>query len=463
MKRKTEIIILILIICLGFLLRIYNIDKESYWIDEAFTIHDISKNNVYDVAKDLISNDAIPPFYIVLIYFWKSFFGISEFAIRSFSALFGTLSIIVAYLLFREFSKGKISLFATLLFSISVPEILFSQEARAYALVTFLALLSTYFLVLSIKRNKICLISYILFSTLMVYTLYFCFFLLIFQFLFVYFFRPDKIRLSLIGIVSIILAFMPWIPLLIKQFNINKGLINFLRLPSFLASLGLFIFLIPFFFVLIMLFIILKIEKNKDLVHRLTKNDTSNILLLSCFLILYFSVSLILLKGTFLIRHLLFLSPFFYFVVSFQTFSIKNKPLKISIVILILILFLIPTILFYETNRKADWKEAINFIESNELENEIIAMEDGHSIYAFEIYYHGKSELFPIIAEHPPADSEFLSRIEDKNGIWLVLSRNWFSKDYYKYRIQEVYGNPIIQQEFKDIAVYFFKGKPKIK
>lgn len=462
MKRKTEVFLLILIVFFGFFLRIYNLGSESYWLDEGFTIHDISQGSFYNVMSNTIKSDAIPPFYIATIYFWKNLFGISEFAIRSFSVLFGTLSIILVYLILRELSKPKIALFASFLFSISALEILFSQEARAYALLTFLALISTYFLILALKKNNYYIIPYIVFSIFLIYTLYFCFFYLILQFLFIYYFKKDKLLLFTIGLFFVILGFIPWIPSLLIQYQTHQqgaiGTLNgFVNLPGFLANFGQSIFIIPFLLLSFIFLLILKKEKDKKFISKLTEKTYIKLILIVSILLLYLLIFLIFIFiGTFLIRYFIFLSIFVYFSLSFLLFSIK-KSMRIILIIITIFLFLSTTLIFHNFNRKADWKEAIEFIEMNEKSNEIIIIEDGNNIFAFDIYYNGISELFPIIYPNILSEHEFLSRIQNKEGIWIVLSRNWFSKDYYKNIADKIYQKPKLEKEFKDINIYYYE------
>lgn len=53
---KIEVLMLLFIILLGAFLRVYNIGKESFWLDEAATAHTIASHTT---SKLLILNSLI--------------------------------------------------------------------------------------------------------------------------------------------------------------------------------------------------------------------------------------------------------------------------------------------------------------------------------------------------------------------------------------------------------------------
>ncbi len=100
-----------------------------------------------------------PPVYYILLKGWAVIFGDSAFALRSFSVLFGSLTVLGAYL-FGVDAFGKnlltgrptaisapargIGLFAAALIALSAFHIRYSQELRMYTMAAALAVFSSW-------------------------------------------------------------------------------------------------------------------------------------------------------------------------------------------------------------------------------------------------------------------------------------------------------------------------------
>ena len=84
--------------------------------------------------------------YYLLLRAWL-IFGDSESAVRSLSVLFGVASIPAAYFLSHRLFGRKASLAGAALMAVNAFQIRYSQEARSYGLVMFLAIISTYLFV----------------------------------------------------------------------------------------------------------------------------------------------------------------------------------------------------------------------------------------------------------------------------------------------------------------------------
>ena len=126
------------IICvtvLGTFLRFYHIGVKSLWIDEAFSFRSaqLPLSQIWG-AQALVEPN--PPLYYTLLKLWILFFGESEAALRSLSALIGILTIPLIYVLGRSLGNQQLGLIAALLLAISPINIQYSQEARGYTLLT---------------------------------------------------------------------------------------------------------------------------------------------------------------------------------------------------------------------------------------------------------------------------------------------------------------------------------------
>lgn len=126
------------IICvtvLGTFLRFYHIGVKSLWIDEAFSFRSaqLPLSQIWG-AQALVEPN--PPLYYTLLKLWILFFGESEAALRSLSAVIGILTIPLIYVLGRSLGNQQLGLIAALLLAISPINIQYSQEARGYTLLT---------------------------------------------------------------------------------------------------------------------------------------------------------------------------------------------------------------------------------------------------------------------------------------------------------------------------------------
>src|SRR3954454_23517914 len=127
----------------GALLRFLTLDVQSYWLDEVATVN-ILHREFGDIFSAVASGESTPPAYYVLAWVWAKLFGTGEVGLRSLSALFGTATIPLAFLLGRELVGRRTGLVAAALCAFNPLLVWYSQEARSYALMILLAGLSLF-------------------------------------------------------------------------------------------------------------------------------------------------------------------------------------------------------------------------------------------------------------------------------------------------------------------------------
>ena len=135
-------------------LRWFRLDSWSLWWDEGFTMwaSNLSPMHIIPFAR----SDNQAPLYYLLQHYWGLLFGNSEFALRALSALFGTLSLPVFYLLAKKVLKDNLAVALGMwLFAFSLKQVWYSREARAYEAAAFFALLAFYALVLFLERQTV--------------------------------------------------------------------------------------------------------------------------------------------------------------------------------------------------------------------------------------------------------------------------------------------------------------------
>ena len=101
-RRITPLLALIALLLLGYWLRVYNLDAFSFWTDEGLTparsgypISQILRNEI--IIQGVVTTDTHPPLYYLIIHLTRQLFGLSDFAFRYPSVLFGVLLIPLLY------------------------------------------------------------------------------------------------------------------------------------------------------------------------------------------------------------------------------------------------------------------------------------------------------------------------------------------------------------------------------
>ena len=147
MLQQQPIVSVALIMLAAAALRFYHLGVQPLWLDEALTW--LYAGTHYQGAA---SQDVHPPLYYPLVRLWMHGvpgLGIppiasqdNEFFLRLPSAVLGVLTVPLVYALGRTLGGARLAAMAALFFAIAPFQIRYAQEARMYALLTFLAALT---------------------------------------------------------------------------------------------------------------------------------------------------------------------------------------------------------------------------------------------------------------------------------------------------------------------------------
>jgi 4-amino-4-deoxy-L-arabinose transferase-like glycosyltransferase len=129
-----------LITACAFLLRIYQIGEQELWIDEALSFH--RATTAGGLRPDIVG-DPSPPLYYLLLRMWIMMAGTGEGALRLPSAIYGTLFVVTVLWTGCEFFNRRVGLWSAAFSAVAPIHIYYSQEARPYALLVLLLLLTT--------------------------------------------------------------------------------------------------------------------------------------------------------------------------------------------------------------------------------------------------------------------------------------------------------------------------------
>lgn len=184
MERKYFIYIVACLV-LGSFFRFYNIGKYGLLGDEMYALSvanfvaqegaeqqeafrkpnspyftNIETHEARDLSNFLTAvarrDNGSAALHTFVLHYWIKAFGQSDTALRGLSALFNLLLIgFLFYFVGRHFQNKKLALLAAFLATISPFYIVFSQVARGYTILFFLALLATHLLLVSIHKKRL--------------------------------------------------------------------------------------------------------------------------------------------------------------------------------------------------------------------------------------------------------------------------------------------------------------------
>lgn len=179
--KKNYVLLGILVI--GSLLRFYKLDFQSIWLDEIHTMNEANpKLPISEVYNAIMNAEQMPPLYFYTLYFCFKIFSYTSYVARLFSVFAGIGSIYVIYLFAKEIFNKETGLIASLLLSVNIFHLYYSQEARPYGLLLLLTIYSYYRLVKYIKNpNRLNALYYGIFSGSMLLTHFFGLFVLLSQ------------------------------------------------------------------------------------------------------------------------------------------------------------------------------------------------------------------------------------------------------------------------------------------
>ena len=132
-------------------LRFANLGAQSFWYDEAVTLTVID-GSLGDVLDRVPDTESTPPLYYVLAWMWTRATGLSEAGVRSLSAVAGLAAVAVAYWAARELRGHRAGLITAAVMAANPMLVWFSQEARAYSLLSLFAAVSALAVVRALKR-----------------------------------------------------------------------------------------------------------------------------------------------------------------------------------------------------------------------------------------------------------------------------------------------------------------------
>ena len=145
-----------IILLLAIIFRFTCLDKvEGLWYDELTMYNEAIKPTFLQVLFFSLKDDVHFPLYQILLHYWGKLFSFSDFALRSFSAVIGVLTVIVGYFIGKTLNSKFLAFLLMTLFALNSYLIYYSQEVKMYELMAFFASLNLLFLIRIDKINTL--------------------------------------------------------------------------------------------------------------------------------------------------------------------------------------------------------------------------------------------------------------------------------------------------------------------
>jgi mannosyltransferase len=147
------IAVLALITAVAAAMRFAGLAHQGFWYDEGHTVL-LVYFTPGKMLSELPARESTPPLYYLCAWAWARVFGYGEGGLRSLSAVLGTATVPVAYLIGRQLASRRVGLVVAALVACNPLLVWYSQEARAYALLVFLSAIGFMFFLNAQERPR---------------------------------------------------------------------------------------------------------------------------------------------------------------------------------------------------------------------------------------------------------------------------------------------------------------------
>jgi len=387
-ENRRDIIILCFILVVATILRLVRLGYQSEWNDEA-----LSAVIAGGTTRQILTNQfhsLHPPGYYLLLHFWRSLLGDTDFVLRLPSALMGIASIVAMYFLGRLLFKSETGLWVAAITAVMPFHLYYSQEMRMYSQ---LFLLSTLAILCQTQvwRNKsnFWWLFYLLVSLVGLYTHYF--FTLIVGTLGLYFILRRWLARTGPGWKGFFLTYLAmgilYSPILLwigDQWSQSSGywlqgvsLARFLSMPL-AFTVGLFLdttFLYVGYGVILVVWIIVLLQAGRSFKQAAPDSLSLALVLMTYWLpvLILFGASILLTPLT-LSRLMIFAVPGLYLLLAWGTTMPREKVVNIVLTVLLMLIGLLGDYnwLFNPHYSKPPSREAAFLLQEQALPQEAI-------------------------------------------------------------------------------------------
>lgn len=397
MAAKTQtFLICLLLTVIGAAFKFFTYPDVSLWLDEAYSIFEAQKSIAEIIERS--STDQNPPLYFITLHYWVKLFGITEVAARSLSLLFSVLTAPLLFLVLRKPYGFGVAIISALLFTVSDIHFYYSMEARCFAMVSFLAVLSYgLFIKLFERLSVVLVIALAVVNAMLPMTHYISVFVPATQFILALFFFDSNRSFFKSILIANVITGMALIPLATMVLNnLPEEGVYWLAAPGIKQLIGVFVaftgskLLVVLIAIIGLLWFGFNFTKLKA-IRSWQSNEQFKLLLPVAWLIIPIVLDLVLstLTPIFLNRYLLYAS-FGLFILT--TKFLTELPFSKQVNDVLVVGLLVVSFLTIDTNisKQEDWRGAVEKLTEHRTNNETVL---GSAWYTYKViaYYHDRA------------------------------------------------------------------------
>jgi mannosyltransferase len=447
-------------VLVGALLRLYRLGDESLWLDEVYSVLDVTTRSLPEIVLLPLDKLHLPVYYLILR-FWTALFGFSEASLRAPSAFFGIASIVAIYLVATRLYDEQVGVLSAAVLALSSYHVHYSQETRMYSLFVLLTILSYYWLLrLAAERSRRSAAGYLGTTILLAYTHPFSLFVLLAQNIYVFvaplFGQHETLTVSFrrwIPLQTVLGALIaPWLALALAS-STDDSVGQWIEEPVLSDFWGVLVtylgwgaserellvggeLLVDVRLVALWLIIALVLValSNRALVRSRTRRYVPTLrrrhdgtahraLLLVCWVVVPIVVPILLssvLSPMLVPRYTIPASAGLFVLLASGIRALRYAHVNVLVACVLVGLLVFPFVGYYAVDHRPQWDPATDYVEENADTDDLVLVHEGpHSQYPFFHYFDREDVTTEAVANFD-GDPQLQAAIEGEDTIWFV-------------------------------------------
>jgi mannosyltransferase len=499
-----------ILILLAFIVRLNGLDFQSLWRDEvdaicfaqapllsalpqtALSFTPTCPPNIPNILASFSQPGFNGPLYFLILRGWISLTGYSEWALRYFSLICGTISVALIITLGTRLFNRAIGLIAGALLALSAYQVWYSQEAKMYTLITLLALTTIYFLRRGVEEGKLRFwIGVVVCTTVAMAAHILAALLIPVEVVVFLLWWPHSRKHLLAGGIALLCVTIPYLPLAVDRLKLvfepaDTGFARY-TFGEMLSTLGgaytrgIFsaldeqvVLIATATATVIALFGLLSIDSPARPASRPDRLLTRLSLIAWAFIPAIIIALISINRPLFTDRYLIWIQPAFYLAVALGVYALGKwwKPLAVVALSALLIVNAIGIYTQVTTPLKSDFRSAAQAIGREIKPDDVVVFQIPYVQYDFDYYfrrpYHalsGPYTNFPgNINGYQSSDDTMLAQIQPmftgQRTVWLVSSEAamWDARNLLQ-RWLEANGRATFHEEYSQVQVTRYELK----
>jgi hypothetical protein len=464
-----------LVILMAFALRIINLDFQSLWLDEIYSMNMANpQNSIADIYALSQTVDPLSVPYFIILNISCKVFGFTAIPVRFVSVLFGVLGVFFIYKLGTEIRNKTTGFIAAALLTFNYFHLFYSQEARVYTMFMAFTCLSFFYFIRFLKKpNSLNAVYYGLAALAMILSHFFGLFALVSQSVIVLLALlynnvalKDMLRYGSVSVLIVVIGYLPIIPVLMFVLGIKSIWIVPINGQAFTDLFDTFFgnsYLVIYLAVIIILFYLFNVFKTDKSEIEEGGHEKLFSAFTICFVWLFIGFFIPYILSFIRIpmlnnRYLIYLLPPIIIMLASGFDLIANAKLKTALVTFYVLLSLLEVLVvkgYYSRVVKSDFRGATRFVVENNFTNSNVISSLAYHFDYYLKHYNSSAKLEGIDLDKKIENMRL--GIEKPQAFWAldahgkIYSISDSNQVYFKSNYEEL----ISFQSFDAWAKYF--------